>query len=454
MSRVLLLNLPHPERVQRRLSASYRAPNFLIPPLELMALGGLLRTAGHPVHLVDAIAEELDAAGVIQRSRGFRPDLVVALAGFDTLDQDLDALGRVRDGLRGARSVIFGYLPTLRPQSTAAHRGVDVVVVGEPELTVGELAEEREWEQVDGLAWGVGDGFRQTGNRARIRDLDALPFADHSLVDLRRYNEAFVPGPIGVLLSARGCPHPCSWCVKPYGAEVTLRSAASLLDEIGALEAAGIRDLRFLDDTFTLRRSRVLELCEGLRARGSRVRWSCLTRLDRVDPQLAQAMAAAGCRRIYAGIESADPRRLAEWNKGETLEDIEAGARAIKAAGIELSGFFVVGAPGETAADVRRSVALARRLDLDFVIATRLQLWPGTPLHARIHGGDREAGDGRVPGAPEDFELERLFYRSFYLHPRAATRHVRRALTSPRDVGRGLRELVRYVLRAPHHDFI
>ena len=456
---VLLVNLPAAERVQRRWVASYYAPNFLIPPSELMGLASYLRERhGAAVTLIDAVAESLDADAVAARvrARARPPALIVALSGFRILPDDLDQLGAIRDRLPGSRSAIFGYLPTESPEVVAQHPGVDYVIRGEPEETAGALfdalvAGDEAPTDVAGLAWADGPGsVHLTAPRPRIADLAALPFPDHDLVDLSLYNESFVPRPIGVVTSTRGCPFPCTFCVRAYGRELVSRSADSLLEELRGLRARGIRNVRFLDDTFTVDHHRVERLCAGIRAALPDLRWTCLTRLDRLDEPLARAMAGAGCRRIYAGIESANPSRLKSWNKGLTLPTIEAGVAAARKAGIEVSGFFIVGAQGETAAEVEASADFAAKLGLDWVIATRLQYWPGTKLHAGDGGGIELDLSGVEPGAgPEHsdalYRLERLFYRRFYLRRAWLTQRLGHAVRSPRDTLQGAARLVSWL---------
>ena len=462
--RVLLVNLPHHERVQRRWVASYYAPNFLIPPTELMGLASLLRDrAGAEIALVDAIAEGLTASDIASRYRAFEPDLVISLSGFRILNEDLAALGELRDALDAA-TVIFGYLPSQAPDVVARHAGVDHVLIGEPEepllALVEALAAGEDPAGISGLATSRGDEVVVGPARPRISDLDALPFPDHALVDLDLYNESFVPRPIGVVTSTRGCPYDCAFCVRAYGRKLVSRSWQSLAREIEELTRLGIRNVRFMDDTFTVESKRVIALCDWLERHHPEVRWTALTRLDRIDVELARAMARGGCRRLYVGIESADPDRLTAWGKGISIDQMRAGAAAARAAGIELSGFFIVGAPGETEAEVLRSADFAASLKLDFVIVTRLQYWMGTRLHRGEDGLIEFRLEGAEPGiGPEHdaglYRLEQLFYRRFYARPGYVVQRLPGLLRSPGDTLRSALEMGRYLAgSAPVRDFI
>ena len=247
-----------------------------------------------------------------------------------------------------------------------------------------------------------------------------------------------MPGPIGAVMTARGCPYSCTFCARAWGDDVRYRSPASLRRELRGLYELGLRNVRFMDDTFTLKRERVVELCEGLQEELPGLRWTCLTRLDRVDPELCALMADAGCHRMYVGVETADPARLASYGKGLDHAAIERGVRAARGAGIEVCGFFIVGAPGETADDSLRAADYAIELDLDYVIVTGLQRWEGTALTEQL-------GDALDDDEERRFDLERRFYRRFYGRPRFIWNHIRRTVRHPRDTVLGALALSRFL---------
>ncbi len=297
-----------------------------------------------------------------------------------------------------------------------------------------------------GLAARSAEGVLLGPPAPRRPDLDDLPTADHGLVDLRHYGESFVRGPTGALLSARGCPWDCAFCVRAYGRELALRSVPRLMEDIDHLARVGARSVRFMDDTFTAVRPRTLALCEALARRPRPLPWTCLTRLDRLDPEICLCMARAGCSRVYVGVESGDEGRRESFGKRLGDEALHVGVRAAKDAGLEVCGFFIVGSPGEGRRELQASTMLAAALGLDFVIVTRLQRWPGTRMAEA--SPSKEGGD-------DGFLAERTFYRRFYLRPSWVVRHAHLALRTPGDVWIGARELGRYTAgRVLGRDFI
>lgn len=457
--KVLLLNPPYPKRVMRRWVASYHAPNFLNPPLELMGLGAILRRwkGREDVRLIDAIALGWDEErGQAEVARD-QPELLVTLAGFNTFPRDLACLNRIAARFPALRIALFGYLPTQFPDQVLARSGVHYVIRDEPELIFSELydallARSDDLSGVRGLAWkDAAGGIHVNPERGRQAELDALPFADHSLVQLELYNESYLERPIGTIMSERGCPYRCNYCVRTFGEKLYSRSADSILAEIEALRRDhGIRNLRFMDDTFTLNRARTLRLCEGLVERGLDVAWTCLTRVDTVDAELLSAMKRAGCRRMYVGVESGSQRVLDYYKKGLTLDKIRRQMAVIRDSGVECSVFFIVGAPIETDEDVSASIALACELDLDYVIVTKTQYWPGTGLFAEAGGqvdfdpfAERELVY-RPPNYDRVEAWQRRFYREFYFRPRYFAKRFGTLLRSPRDTLVGFGKLVAY----------
>lgn len=479
--KTVLLNLPYPKRVMRRWVASYYAPNFLMPPLELMSLGAILKEWKRaPVRLIDAIAEGWDEGRVVRELQAAAPDLLVTMPGFNTFPRDMASLDRIAASLPGVKVACFGYLPSQFPREVLARTRVDVVIRDEPEVTFSELfdrlSQGRDLAGIAGIAYRAQGGIVVNPDRPRLTDLDALPFPDHSLVPLDRYSESYLERPIGVIMSERGCPYRCIYCVRTYGNRLVSRSAESILAEVEQLrDRHGIRHVRFMDDTLTVNRERLARICQGLLERRLDVAWTCLTRLDRLDRQILALMKRSGCRRMYIGIESGSQRILDYYRKGLSLDTIRARWPLVRESGIEASAFFLVGAPIETDADVDASIALARELDVDYVIVTKLQYWPGTELFATTAavagaapaastapvGGvasvafDLFSGDElvySVPGYEKARAWQKRFYRRFYLRPRYVRRRLGTFLHSPRDTVVGFAKLCSFLLRGDGWD--
>lgn len=466
--RVLCLNLPHAAgRLQRRYVASYYAPNFLVPPIELMGLGAIAQRQGLEVDLLDAIAVQADIERVLDEVRRRDPDVVVALSGFGCFSEDMGYLDRIKQGHPGAQVVAFGYLPSQRPEEVMANTLLDALLIDEPEHPfaglLDVLAGRTEPDQVPGLVMRRGDAVVSgpPSRRLGTEELDALPFPDHGLIDRAHYSESYLGRPIAAVLSARGCPFQCTYCVRMYGQKFVTRSADNILAELTRLKAEGIPNIRFMDDTFTLVPERLKAICQGMIDRGLGLRWTCLTRLDCLDDEGLALMKRAGCQRMYCGVESGSQRLLDQYEKGASTEVMQAQIKLARSHGIEVSAFFIVGAPGETEEDFEASVQFALRSGVDYVIVTRMQYWPGTELYGRVTPDlDFSLFPFKVAfegdGDENFFRREREFYRRFYMRPSYALRKIPHLLRTPRDITRGFVELARYVRpgNTPQKDFI
>jgi len=207
-----------------------------------------------------------------------------------------------------------------------------------------------------------------------------------------------------------------------------------------------------MDDTFTLNRQRTVKLCEEMIARRLEVSWTCLTRVDAVDAELLALMKRAGCRRMYIAAESGSQRILDYYKKGLTVEKIRSQMPIIQKSGIEASIFFMVGAPLETDDDVSQSIALAKELDLDFIIVTKLQYWPGTELFGQEGANVKFDifSEGELLYEPANREAiagrQRRFYREFYFRPRYFVKRLGTLLRSPADTLSGFLKLSAFVL--------
>ncbi|HPQ68255.1 MAG TPA: radical SAM protein [bacterium] len=462
--RITLVNPPFRRPVMRRFVASYFAPNFLLPPTDLLYMSAAAKQyLDAQTKIVDAIAKKLDEEATIAAVRESQPHLLFVQLGFATIEDDLCFCDRLREDA-GVPLVAMGYLPTMFAEEVMNASQVDALVRGEPEHAFCDLV--RAWREGGDPATIPGVVVRRENKIVigpepeRIVDLDELPLPDHRAVDPHDYSEALIGSPIGAIFTARGCPFPCTFCVRTFGPKLALRSAASVLREARLLvREMGVRNLRFMDDTFNFSPERTAEICRGL-LELQPLQWTALARLDRLDEQTVALMARSGCRRLYVGVESGSQRMLELYQKGSTLAQMRRGIELIRRAGMEVSAFFIVGGPTETRADFEASLSFAKETKLDYVIVTRMQYWPGTKLFAE-HKNELETSIVPFYCRPRDvvaydrlLELEREFYRRFYLRPYIVWRHVRWLVKHPGDLAASFLSLLRYLFGKTKEDFI
>ncbi|HHX42525.1 MAG TPA: radical SAM protein [Chloroflexi bacterium] len=431
---VLLVNPPAPDggiwiRSQHRVGRRSRE-GMLWAQVELAQLAALL----HPyysVEIIDAIADHVDWPTFAATLRRLRPRYYVTQATAPTLTNDMYGVFLARS--LGARTIAFGTHVTPMAQETMeAFPALDFVLQGEPELTLRELVdvlEEREtprWVQtllrttdpewsaadgpvplahVKGLVWRRDGEITTNAPRPLIANLDALPLPLHRLLPLERYRMPLLGGPYSFVVTSRGCPAGCRFCIKhvTYGQCVRVRSADNIVQELRELDRLGVQTVHMYADLFTVNREQVMALCQRMREANLRMRWTCNSRVDFVDPELLATMAQAGCWLISWGIESANEGILRRIHKGYRPEQAEQALRWAREAGIKNWGYFIIGLPGETEETIDQTIALAKRLPLDLALFHIAAPHPGTPFYREVI----EQGWIRPGAAWEDVDMDR-----------------------------------------------
>ena len=270
------------------------------------------------MRIFDQNVEGLDDEGLFELIGEFQPDL----AGFSVITPNYPVARRQMRRLKQLHPELWvlagGIHATLFPDDLIAD-GADVVVLGEGEPVICQL--------VAGLAEGRDlSGCRVCVLRTPGRDrayggswpdhasLDDLPFVDRSLYHLSQYTHHS-------MLASRGCPHHCAFCCNYTGTVrsdgVAIRQHEQVIAEMEYLrDTYGAREIFFADDIFLLRKPDILEFCRACAHRRVGVKWIGQMRADRVDANVADAMRAAGCQRIYFGVEAGSERILRAAQKG------------------------------------------------------------------------------------------------------------------------------------------
>jgi radical SAM superfamily enzyme YgiQ (UPF0313 family) len=183
--------------------------------------------------------------------------------------------------------------------------------------------------------------------------------------------------------TSRGCPYTCIYCDIPSIGEGKwrARSAEHVLGEMQELSDQGYRSIYLTDDHFLLQGKRIAAICNGIVERDLQFHWGCEGRVDSVGVAQLPLMVKAHCRWLAYGVESGSQRVLDRLGKRQTLEQVEHAVTEAKRHGIsQVHGFFVVGAPGETAEEIGETFRYAARLQIDTFGFNRLAVYRGTPL--------------------------------------------------------------------------
>jgi anaerobic magnesium-protoporphyrin IX monomethyl ester cyclase len=239
---------------------------------------------------------------------------------------------------------------------------------------------------IKGLVWRRGPEVVVNPDRPFIADLDDLPMPLHHLLPLDKYRMPLLKGPYTFIVTSRGCPAGCTYCIKhvSYGPTIRMRSPKKLVEEIAILDKLGVRNIHMYADLFTVNREQVIGVCNELLASGLNIKWTCNSRVDFVDEEMLQLMAKSGCHFISWGLESGNKEILAHARKGVDPERARLALTAAKRAGIRNWGYFIIGLPGETVATIRQTIAFAKSLPLDIALFHIAAPHPGTPFFMEV----------------------------------------------------------------------
>lgn len=258
--------------------------------------------------------------------------------------------------------------------------GFDFVVTNEGEESLRGLAKslirkQGRVQDVPGLNFRVQDKVI-SNPPAKLIPLDRLPFPARDLMKMERYMQK------GAIITARGCPYTCYFCVCPnmYFGEHRRRSPEGIVNEMGhMMDLYSVKEFTFHDDTFCLNGKRTESLCRAIRDRFRDIIFGCQTRVDTVDLRMAMALARAGCQTVQFGVESGNQRILDQMKKRITLEQALNAVRACIRAGIRFVGCnLMIGHPDDTEETVLDTIEFGTRL-LE-VGATNIGLSLMTPL--------------------------------------------------------------------------
>lgn len=433
---VLLVNPPAPDggiwiRSQHRVGRRSRE-NMIWPQVSLAQLAAIL-SPDYTVEVVDAIAVRMGWPAFEQLLRDRMPRYYLTQVTAPTLTNDMFGVFLARS--LGSVTLAFGTHVTPMPVETLnAYPALDYVLRGEPELTLRELIDtldtlEQRWRvnaagrlehpdtgqepachsflwkmwseaspgwqpawtrssrpdalhAVNGLCWRERGAVVTNPDRPFIKDLDDLPIPLYDRLPIQKYHAPLIKGPYAFVVTSRGCPAGCIYCIKhvSYQYSVRLRSPEKLIEEIKVLLDLGVRHIQMYSDLFTVDREQVMRLCQLIRYHKLKFTWSCNSRVDFVDEEMLLMMKKAGCEVIAWGIESGSETVLRRARKGYRMQQVAQALHWARKAGIMNWGYFIIGLPGETVETIQQTIRLSKALPIDIALFHVAAPYPGTPF--------------------------------------------------------------------------
>jgi radical SAM superfamily enzyme YgiQ (UPF0313 family) len=250
----------------------------------LAYLASVLR-GEHEVKIVDPNILGYSMEDVRRVLKEFYPDIVGVTSVTPSIPQAYHVAKMAKEVRDDCTVLIGGPHASFLPNQTLKEcEYIDVVVRGEGEETVQELPEaieDGEIEKVRGITFRKGDQIISNKPRPFIKDINEIPFPCWNLLPMDKYR--FYGERYAAMLTSRGCPFGCSFCASSrlFGGYWRGRSPENVLEEIQMLhEGYGIRNIEFVDDTFTFNVKRAEEICSGIIGEGWDISWGASSRVD------------------------------------------------------------------------------------------------------------------------------------------------------------------------------
>ncbi len=363
------------------------------PPLGILYICSHLRKKGLRAEVFDSTFSSREALWDVLRNGP--PSILGVYANLMTRSNVVEIL-RIAKELRW-QTVVGGPEPGAYVNEYLA-AGADVVVVGEGELTLEELVPTLRsgardaLHSIDGIAFRAADGsVVRTRPREQIKDIDSQPWPAREAIDMARYVDVWRQhhgkGSVS-LITARGCPYHCRWCShEVFGKTHRRRKPVSVADELEWLINRYQPQMTWMaDDVFTIHHGWLFQYAAELKRRGLKLPFECISRADRLNPQVVETLAELGCFRVWIGSESGSQRILDAMERGVTVEQVQTAVALCRSVGIQTGMFLMWGYEGEELSDIEATVEHVKKTDPDIFFTTVAYPIKGTPYFSEVAG--------------------------------------------------------------------
>lgn len=387
--KVLLINPPVPNILHANSPAVVQDETGIYPPLGLLYVAAYAeKVEDCSVVIMDCQAEGISHDILPDKLLDFRPDIVGILAMTYTLIDAVLVAKAVRSVCPKSFIVFGGPHPTIFPEETIKIPEVDFVIPGEGEYPFAELIktirDKSDYNNLNGVLTKVNPKF--SAALKYIENLDDLLFPARHLINNTKYKSPLaVNNILTTIMSSRGCPARCTYCDRPQmGKKFRMRSAEKVVEELcHCFNTYGIKEFIFYDDTFTINKQRVIDICNLIIMKNLKISWDIRARIDTVTPQMLNLLKKAGCNRIHYGVESGSQKIQKILKKNLDINKIKEIFKITKKAGIEVLGYFMIGCPDENKKDLYDTFDLIKILPMDYLHITILTPFPGTEIYKK-----------------------------------------------------------------------
>ncbi|PJE57909.1 MAG: hypothetical protein COU81_03535 [Candidatus Portnoybacteria bacterium CG10_big_fil_rev_8_21_14_0_10_36_7] len=386
--RILLINPSLRQATTGQYEKELEEQRGIYPPLGLAYIAAILEKNDYQVTIIDCDTETNYRDKIQDTCYELKPQIVGFYAMTWSYILAKEIATQVKNIDKKIITILGGPNVTSMPHSSLKLGEFDFGVLGEGEKTIIELLEKIDgkknipYEKILGLAFKKDEAVIVNGLRPLINDLDTLPYPARHLLPIKKYFDVFSQKKhFATIIATRGCPFNCVFCDRQnrMGRNWRRRSPINIALEIKAIrDIHGIKEFMFFDDNIIIDKVWALQLCKEIKKLN--IAWECRERVDMVDEDVLLAMKKSGCYRIRFGFESGDNNVLNTLKKGIRVEQSIKCAEICKKVGIEVYGYFMIGAPNETPDTINKTINLSLKMQPSFAIFSKTILIPGSDL--------------------------------------------------------------------------
>lgn len=416
-------------------------------PLSLAYIASLLRDKYELVFL-DANILDYDAEETVKKIKEAGPDILILTSSpvdrWECPNSHIGSVFKIIDSAQVENTILIGSHGSVTPDWVFEKCHVKFIVRGEPELIVVDLIEalqnKRDLREVLGISFRENSEIFHNSPAPRIGDLDSLPFPAYDLLPMDKYSYAHpdLPQPFSIMLTSRGCPFNCIFCLKiMMPGKYIAGSPENIIEEIKYLvNEFGIRSIFFQDWEFLIDKERVRKICELILKNNLEFKWGCNARLNDIEEESVRIMKKAGCCRINIGFESGSQKILNQAKKGINVQDLERVIKIFQENQVHFGAYGLLNLPGENRATIKETVELLEKNKIQAINFNLAIPYFGTELFEKLQKNQKNqeftweniedyAGRVETELSPfwarfylRHFKFRSQFGRFYFLNPR------------------------------------
>jgi len=364
-------------------------------PLSLAYIASLLLEKNYKVKLLDANILKYKADRVIKEIKEYKPDVLILTSTpvdrWECPNSHIDSVFEVINKAKIEATILTGSHGSLAPDWIFKKCNVKYIVRNEPEMIVSNLVqaiEKKDVEKVNGVSYRINDKIVHNRDASRIDDLDDLPLPAYDLLPMDKYKYGFfdLAQPFSIMLTSRGCPFNCIFCLKTMSeGDQKIRSPENVVEEIEYLiNNFKIKSIFFQDWEFTIDKKRVEEICDLILKKDLKFSWGCNARANDLDDKLVKKMRQAGCKRINIGFESGAQEILDKSGKNIKIEDIENAVKICRNNDINIGMYAILNLPGENFKTIRKTIKFLKKNNIFSMTPNLVIPYFSTPLFKKL----------------------------------------------------------------------